>query len=204
MSRRNWSRRCRSSIRSARRPACCASVRPMLGTSKLGWFGSPVTRNGSYDGAEVGRPGDREVVVAIDRVDADVVGNAAIGIAAQVVGDAHQVGQDRLELVLRVGVAGEQLQRAGRMAAAGVGHRAQDGEPVGDLRQSRQQLADVNAGRWWRWAGTARGSRRERQAWDRRSPGGSPRRAARRGSRPSCRRPAARRPGPEADRAPRD
>ena len=51
----------------AGRPGRCS------GTRKSGRSGRPVTANGAYDVAEVGRAGDGEVVVADDRVDADVV-----------------------------------------------------------------------------------------------------------------------------------
>ena len=49
-----------------------------------------------------------------------VVGNPPRGIAAQEVGHGEQIGVIRLRLVLRGRVAGEQLQRSGRMTAAGV------------------------------------------------------------------------------------
>ncbi len=98
--------------------------------------------------AEVGGPGDHEAVVAGDRIDADVVGDRAggVGAGAEVVGDGHEVGADRLRLVARVGVAGEDLERASGVAAAGVGHRAEHGEAVGERGEAGNQLGEVEAG----------------------------------------------------------
>ncbi len=72
-----------------------------------------------------------------------VVGNPARGIAAQEVGHGEQIGIIRLRLVLRGRVAGEQLQRSGRMAAASVRHGTDDREAVSNLSLSRQQLTNL-------------------------------------------------------------
>ena len=55
-------------------------------------------------------------------IDADVVGQLARGIGPQICRHAHEVRAGRLELILRVRIAGEKLQRPGRMPTAGVRH----------------------------------------------------------------------------------
>ena len=89
-------------------------------------------------GDDEGRPGVAEIggaVVLERRVDADVGRQGAFArtiLRAHVVGDGHPVGIARLGFVARVGVAGEELHRAGGMAAGRLDHRAQHGEPVRD------------------------------------------------------------------------
>ena len=73
--------------------------------------------------SQVTRPCDREIVVPSDWIDADIIRQIGRLASAQVVSHAHHVGVDGHELVLCVGIAGEQLQRPGRMSSAGVRHR---------------------------------------------------------------------------------
>jgi hypothetical protein len=63
------------------------------------------------------------------------------------VGNAHEVGVDRLKLVLRIGVARQKLDRTGWVPAAGVGHRTQGRKAIGDLGVSRQEFRDSHTGR---------------------------------------------------------
>ena len=125
---------------------------PGVGQADVGHLevrGARVSRHGEglVRGAEIPGAGDREVVVVDDRVDADVVREVARSATAQVVGDAHEVGIEGRELVLRGGVSGEELQRARRMPAPGVRHRAEDRELVRELGLSRQQLGEAKPGR---------------------------------------------------------
>ena len=58
-------------------------------------------------------------------------------ICGSIPGDGHEIGQRGPLLVLGIGVAGEQLQRPRRVAAAGVDHRAEDSEAVRQGRLAR-------------------------------------------------------------------
>ena len=95
--------------------------------------------------SQVRRPGDREVVIIVDRIHRDVIRNAASRISTQVTGDCHPIRKHRLELVRSVRIACQHLQRSRRMPTSRVSHRPQQRVLVRDLRQPRQQLADLNA-----------------------------------------------------------
>ena len=103
-------------------------------------------------------------------------------------GDAHEVGVDRLRACPGRPGRRRAVAATRRVPAAGVGHRAQDREAVRDRRLPRQQLGDAQAGR-------PRRDGAERAAVLGRGvglgvvacPGGCTRRGARRGSPPSAR-----------------
>ena len=104
---------------------------------------------------EVGRAGDPEAVVAVDRVHADIIRERPGLARLEEVGDGHDVGEDGAGLVLGVGVAREQLQRARRVPAPGMRHRAEHGELVRELGVQGQQLGEAEA----RGLGGERGER---------------------------------------------
>ena len=80
-------------------------------------------------------------------------------------------------------VAREHVVRAALVGRLAVRHRADDRQLVGDLGGLRQRLAELARLRsWWRSSPCRPGTRWERTAWDRTSPGGRSRRAGRCGS----------------------
>ncbi len=71
--------------------------------------------------AEVGWPRNHKVVVAVDRIDGDVVGQRRLLVPPRKRRHAHPVWMHGRRLVGRIAVAGEYLQRTGWMPSAIVG-----------------------------------------------------------------------------------
>ena len=95
--------------------------------------------------ADVGRTSDGEVVISRDRIHPHVVRQRPCAVGAQEIGYGHPIREDGFVLVLRIGIASEHLQRAGRMPAARVRHGTEQCEFVRDLRVAWQQLGNLHA-----------------------------------------------------------
>ena len=76
-----------------------------VGYVKFGTAGVAENFERFVRGAKIRRAGNREVVVAIDRIDGDVIRNVPRPSGPQVIGDRHPIGIARHELVLSVGIA---------------------------------------------------------------------------------------------------
>jgi hypothetical protein len=117
-----------------------------VGDFEGGKAGVAEDAEGFGGGAEVGRTGDAEAVVLVDGVDGHIARERADSVGTEAVGNAHPVGVAGLGFVGGIGVAGEDLQRTGGVAAAGVSDGAEQRVLVGDGGEAGEQFGDDDAG----------------------------------------------------------